>query len=273
MTNEKININLQNVSQTLLMPLLGRALFSQEPYSPLHDKQAVELANSINYDFEKLYKKVKKSTLFWMARPYHFDTAIKLYLEKNPRGIVVNLGAGLETAFHRVDNGDLTWIDLDLPEVISLREKLLPLTDRNHNIAKSILDYTWMDDIEKLGKEFFFLAGGFFMYFTESQVKSIFIEMAKRFSRSELIFDSLSSKKIYHSNKMLRNAKMTNALLQWGLDNPNTLESWSPHIKIMSQIPYFYKIKAMPGFPFGLRAKMFFYDFFNNYRITHLKFC
>lgn len=93
-----------------------------------------------------------------MARAYHFDKAIKEYLSKNPKVIIVNLGAGLKTAFYRVDNGTLKWVDLGLPEVISLREKLLPLTDPNPNIAKSILDYTWMDDIKKLGNEFFHLS-------------------------------------------------------------------------------------------------------------------
>lgn len=41
MNNEKISIDLTGVPQTLLLPLLGRALFSQESYSPLHDERAV----------------------------------------------------------------------------------------------------------------------------------------------------------------------------------------------------------------------------------------
>jgi O-methyltransferase involved in polyketide biosynthesis len=193
--------------------------------------------------------------------------------EPCPKGTIVNLGAGLETAFYRVDNQKLTWIDLDLPEVISLRDKLLSNNDRIHQIAKSVLDYSWMDDVKKHSDECFFFAGGLFMYFTEEQIKALLLEMARRFPRSELIFDSISTKGIYYANKMLTQSKMTDALMQWGVDNTNILESWSQQIKIVSQIPYFKGMKTMKGFPFLIRLKMFIYDSMNKSGITHLKFC
>ena len=82
-------------------------------------------------------------------------------------------------------------------------------------------------------------AGGFLMYFTENQVKSLLLKMAKNFPQSELIFDSIPIKGIKYANRMLDQAKMSNAILQWGLDYGVELENWSTNIKLVSQIPYF----------------------------------
>jgi O-methyltransferase involved in polyketide biosynthesis len=70
--NKLILPDLNGVPQTLLLPLIGRAKFSLEAYSPIKDEKAVELVNSINYDFDNLLKNVNYQTLFWMARAYHF---------------------------------------------------------------------------------------------------------------------------------------------------------------------------------------------------------
>lgn len=173
MNTDKVDIQLKGIPQTLLLPLIGRAKWCELPYSPIRDDRVLKLKQSINYNFDALEKKLTtNASWWWMARAYHFDEAIKNYLIAHPHATIVNLGAGLETAFYRVDNGLLNWVDLDVPEVIDLREKLLPPPTRVRYIAKSILDYSWMDDVKELGTDVFFFAGGFFMYFTPQQVKS-----------------------------------------------------------------------------------------------------
>ena len=110
--------NLKGVPQTLLLPLIGRAMFSQKSYSPTHDEKAVELVSLIDYDFDNLLKdkNVKNSTLFWMARAYHFDKAIKYHLETHPEAVVVNLGCGLDTGFEAgLDTGLEAGCPADFP--------------------------------------------------------------------------------------------------------------------------------------------------------------
>jgi O-methyltransferase involved in polyketide biosynthesis len=267
---KKVSINLEGVSRTLLLPLLGRAKFSQEPYSPIHDERAVKLVNSLDYDFDHLQKQAGKLTLFWMARAYHFDNKIKEYLKNHPRAVIVNLGAGLETNFYRIDNGQLTWVDLDLPEVIELREKLLPPPPRVHYIAQSILDYSWIEDIKRYGADIFLLGAGFFMYFNETQVKSILIEMANHFSQAELVFDIISSKALNHANKFLKNADM-NVSSKWGLNDGKSLEEWSPKIKFISQQSYFKDIKRYT-FPLMWQIRIILGNLFYKHTIIHLKF-
>ena len=46
---------------------------------------------------------------------------------RNPQAAVVHLGCGLDTRFERVDNGQVEWFDLDIPDVMALRESLIPI--------------------------------------------------------------------------------------------------------------------------------------------------
>lgn len=178
----------------------------------------------------------------------------------------------METAFYRVDNGKLTWVDLDLPEVIELRQKLLPPPERVHTIAKSVLDFSWMEDVKKLGKNFFFFGGGFFMYFTEDQVKKIFTQMADNFPDSELIFDSISMKDVEHVNKFLNKANMPSATIHWGITDVKELERWSDKIKTTVKIPYFHNVVTKPNLSLSLRFKMFFYNLVDKGGIVTIKF-
>ena len=272
--NKRKDIDLKGVPQTLLLPLIGRAKFSQKTYSPIQDEKAVELVDTLNYDFENLLKvaNVKQSTLFWMARAYQFDEAIKTYLKKYPDAVIVNLGCGLDTGFNRIDNGQLTWVDIDLPDVMNLRECLLPPTKREIYIRNSVLNYSWMDEVKKLGSNIFFFAGGLFMYFTNDQIKSLFINMANTFPNSNLIFDNISPKGLKHANKMLVKSGMENALLQWSVYDGKILEECSPKIKIVEQHAYFKDIKNKYPFPFSHKLIMYFFDLFHRSGIIHLKF-
>lgn len=273
MNKKKVDIDLEGVPKTLLLPLLGRAKFSQFPNPPIYDEQALKLIEILNYDFDELFRETGYSaSMWWIARAYQFDVAIKHYLKKHPDAVIVNLGAGLDTTFYRVDNGRLTWVDLDLPEVILLRKKLLPAVERVQCINKSLFDLSWMSDLKQLGDKFFFVAGGLFMYFTEEQVKSLLLTMAREFSQAELVFDAIPKGGIKHANKMLDKTKMSQAILKWGLDNGRDIEKWSPDIKFVSQITYFNAIKSKYYFPYFIRLQMFFYDLFEKGGIIHLKF-
>ena len=265
-------ITLTGVPRTLLIPLMVRAQFSQDPASPIHDRLALELVNQINYDFEELARHTGDAALFMLARAWHFDRAIKAWLHRYPLGTVVNLGAGLDTTFYRINDPQVTWIDLDLPDIIQLRKSLLPSSTQIHQIAKSILDFSWMEDVKKQNDPILFFAGGLFMYFTEAEVRRILTSMAENFPNSQLIFDNISTKGLYYANKMLRESDMPDAIMHWGLDDAEDLEEWSPYIRLLNQMPTYRGIKMMSGIPLGNRIKMFFYDFFDSSGITHLTF-
>src|SRR3974390_490678 len=103
-------INLGSVEETLLIPLWGRATISREYPSLLNDTKAVELVGQIDYDFSKLDQTLRYGTnLLHAARAKQIDDKIRAYIAQHPEASVIDLGAGLDTAFYRIDNGSIRW--------------------------------------------------------------------------------------------------------------------------------------------------------------------
>lgn len=271
-TNKKMDLT--GVQKTLLLSLVGRAAFSKLPYSPIKDYKAIEIVNALNYDATQLLldKHFKISILCAIARAYHFDQAIKKFLNQYPRGTIVNLGCGLDTTFNRVDNGLLTWIDIDLPEVIRLREKLLPPSAREHYIAKSILDDSWMEEVKKYGDNVFFFAGGLLMYLNEKHVKATLLKMALKFPRSKLVFDNCSPKGISFGNDLLKQYNIHGVMIKWGILKGSKLKKWSSRIKSVKEHSYFIEIKSKYSFPIRLKLLMYKLDLFQKSGIIYVEF-
>jgi len=208
MNGNKVKVKLSGVSQTLSTPLWGRAQLSKEHGSLFYDEKAIELAEKIEIDYDlsanyvplqvivsnairKLNLPEFGPSLFSALRAKQFDDKTRAFLTEYPHASVVNIGAGLDTTFYRVDNGLLHWYDLDLPAVIDVRRQLLPEPERVTSIAKSLLDPSWCKDINT-EDGVFMIAGGVFMYFEESQVKQFFSMLADNFADAEIVFDTES---------------------------------------------------------------------------------
>lgn len=168
------------------MPLYGRVKVSKTHSSLFNDIKAVEIIERMDYDFSVLDKAVDYVWFTYVARATHFDAKVKAYIKEHPDASVVNLGAGFETEFYRVDNSTIRWYDLDLPELIEVRKQLLPETDRATCIAKSFLDPGWCRDIST-DDGVFIIAGGLFHHFDEPTVRQFFSMLADSLPGCEIV--------------------------------------------------------------------------------------
>ena len=84
------------------------------------------------------------------VRVRYFDDLTQAFLHANENPVVVQLGCGLDTRFWRTDSGTGVQINMDLPEVMRLRQELLPQTDaRCLDWTGSILDRDWMRRLQQ----------------------------------------------------------------------------------------------------------------------------
>jgi O-methyltransferase involved in polyketide biosynthesis len=167
MQQGKVEVKLSGVSETLLSPLWGRAKINRERSALFYDAKAVELVEKIDYDFSARGKVIPGYLPFlFVARAKQFDEKVKAITE-HPRASVVNIGAGLDTTFYRIDNGLIHWYDPDLPAVIDIRKQLLPEPGRVTYLAKSFLDPSWCKDVKQIEEGVFMIAGGVLRYFEE----------------------------------------------------------------------------------------------------------
>jgi len=200
MQQDKVKVELGGISASMLGCLWGRAQVSKEYSSLFYDEKAIELVEKIDYDFstndvpfEDIWFNISGQVnlpefRLGTLRAKQFDNKVTAYIAEHPRASVVNIGAGLDTTFYRVDNGLIHWYDLDLPAVIDIRRQLLPEPDRVTYIAKSLLDPSWCKDINT-EDGVFMIAGGIFMWFERSQVQEFFSMLADNFPSGEIVFN------------------------------------------------------------------------------------
>jgi O-methyltransferase involved in polyketide biosynthesis len=157
-----------------------------------------------------------------VIRTMILDWWVRQFLAEHPEGTVVELGTGLNTRFERTDNGLVRWIDLDLPDTISLRRRFFADTERRRMIAASLLDEDWMAEVEALPGPYLFVSDGVLVYLREEEVTGALGRIAARFPGSRLAFDAYPRATFKYEHRMA--AKRGLALWQWACDDARTLE-------------------------------------------------
>jgi O-methyltransferase involved in polyketide biosynthesis len=230
-------IELQGVTRTLLVPLACRALESIRPDAIIHDPRAVEVYNALGGSPDFLMGMGGMDAFVTAMRVRQFDSFARAFLARNPGGLVVDMGCGLDTRHDRLDDGQLTWLGVDLPEVITLRRELLPDTERSKTIPKSMLEISWLDEVVQRKKPVIFLAEGVFPYFSTANVRPLLMEMAKRFPAAELVCDAASRFISRHHNRTSSVLKRSGTHIRWDARNPQELENWG--LRLLDHWYYF----------------------------------
>ena len=126
--------NFNKISKTLFVPMYGRIYTTEHFPNILNDETAIKLKNKIPPE-EK--PQSQYTYIASAVRSRNIDKYIDNFLKINPEGIIVEIGCGLETTYFRHPNIKNVFYDLDLPEVIDYREKLIPLIPRLFNASKT----------------------------------------------------------------------------------------------------------------------------------------
>lgn len=196
----RYKIEKNTVQETLIIPLYARKMCSELYPNLYRDEAARRLMNAVDYDFSALQKKSHKLMQrfgFLEAAMRQNDLAFEVreYLKSYPNAAVVNLGCGLDCTGRACDNGHCKIYNLDFPDVIAVRNQLLPAGDREENIPCDLNDTSWFERIDASGGAVFFAAGVFY-YFLKEQVKTLVRAMADAFQGGVLVFDAANEKAV-----------------------------------------------------------------------------
>ena len=212
--------DLGEVQKTLFIPLSARAREARKKRPILDDPMAAEIAESTDFDVTR-YGRGWGSTAV-VLRTAIFDAWVRRFLAEHPSGTVVEIGAGLNTRFERVDNGTVHWIDLDLPDTIRLRRKFFADSPRRRMIAASVLDERWLEAVQELPGPYFFVADGVLVYLPEDGVSRTLERIAAQFPRALISFDTYPLQTFRRQHQMA--AKRDIAQWVWACDDPRLLE-------------------------------------------------
>ena len=218
---DKQQVRLGAVQETLFIPLAARARETQKKHPVLRDPRAAEMVRSIDYDTAKYGRGA--GGLVTVLRTAIIDFWVRSFLAAHPAARVVEIGTGLNTRFERVDNGQVHWFDLDLPDVIELRRAFFADTERRRMVAASVLDEEWLPAVARSRGPYFFVADGVLVYLPEEQVTAALARIARRF-RGALIALDTYPKRTFDQQHRLAARKGIDARWAWACDDPRSLE-------------------------------------------------
>ncbi len=234
--------DLSGVAETMLITLYFRAVESRRPDALLRDEKAAALVERMSGDFDKVRRmpisEIDRTTIILRLR--EFDRRARDFMARHPGAPVVHFGCGLDTRFERVDDGRVEWYDLDFPEVIDLRRRLLGDGGKRHRfIGRSLFDAAWLDELgPRSGRRCLFLAEGVSMYCSEAEVRWLVLLLRDRFPGAEFVFDAFSPFHVWMSNRRIPSYKLETRF-RFGTWSGRKIERWGDGIRLNGDWGFF----------------------------------
>ena len=237
----KYKIEKNTVQETLIMPLYAGKVCTELYPNLYRNETAVRLINEIDYDFSEAEKNSRSlmqrfGALEVAMRQNDLAWEVRDYLKDHPKAAVVNLGCGLDSTGRSCDNGSCKIYNLDFPDVIAVRNELLPADEREKNIPCDLNDTEWLEKIDASGGAIFF-ASGVFYYFLTKQVKALVQAMANAFPGGVLVFDAANRIAVKMIAKTwLKSAKIKDVGAYFAVsDAKDELSLWDSRLKVTSR--------------------------------------
>ncbi|PIE54488.1 MAG: hypothetical protein CSA35_05975 [Dethiosulfovibrio peptidovorans] len=197
--------DLSSVSKTLYVPLVGRIYASHHHRDILYDPKALSVEDKLPPQVFDMKGQSEYTLLASAVRARLVNDRIQNFLKAHPGATVVNVGCGLDTSYDVNANNSARWFSLDLPEVIELRRTLFPEGERETYLARSMFDYSWIDDVKSQtgSRPVLVTAAGVLHYFHEDQVVD-FLRHLAGFGRNQVLFDAVSPVGLWFSRRYVR---------------------------------------------------------------------
>ena len=252
---EKFKVETGTVQETLMMPLYGRVYCEEHFPNTFPNKAAKRAAEQVDYDFTKVQSS-ELNMVVWGLRARMLQDAAKTYLAKHPKATIINLGCGLDLSFEEVDNGTCRFINMDLPDVIAAREKIVSCREREFNLAGDLMDFTWMKKIQSepynanVSDGIYIISGGVLMYFHTADMKKFFLALAEAFPGGGICFDGENQRGVDKSNKVVQKTG-NGTKIYFPIENSKEMfASWGDCFRNVTEWPFPDYVKKSKEIPF-----------------------
>jgi O-methyltransferase involved in polyketide biosynthesis len=168
------------------------------------------------------------------------DDRVRAFIRGHPDAVVVDLGAGLDSGFYRVDPPpSVDWYSLDLPGILALRDEVLPADPHSHSVPVSVAEKRWPEGIPG-DRPTMLVADGLFAFLPEAVIVAVFRRITEHFGAGELAFNDygrigwvskLALK--FAPQKMFKDVGS-----QWGyagFKDAHHPETWNPRLTLVEE--------------------------------------
>jgi methyltransferase (TIGR00027 family) len=245
---------LNTISETALITLKSRAVETEKQPSLIRDPLSLMLMDKLNsfelsHEQHRILERKPPVTLssYIALRARKYDAYAGAFLQENPSGLVISLGAGFDTRYWRISAGPGKYVEVDLPEVVSVKKELLGNLLEYDLMGCSVLEKQWMDQVAAIQKEhILFLAEGLLMYLPEKEVIQLFQQLASTFKNSQIVFEVVDRKytrglrkKMVESKMKRRGGTEAGASYSYGISEGKDILAYANNIKIVEEWSYF----------------------------------
>lgn len=237
-----------DVQETALIPLAIKASETARKNARITDLKAKEIIDTLGVDVSKYDPFLSHEGV--VARTLMFREKLKELIKKHPSAVGINLGCGFDDKFIQVDNGKITWFDVDLPDQIKVRRKVYSDRSRCVMIEGSALDGKWTHLIPK-SDMYLVVMEGVMEYFSKEQVKTCLNMLCDSFEHGYLLVE-LHSPFLEKNSKHHDAVKHTNATFGWGTKTGEEYIPLEPRLTLVSEQSYNDEMKK-----YSIRGKMF----------------
>lgn len=222
-------IKLSGVPETMLQTVYARAKESRGR-GAIHDAKAEEIIEKLDYNFSLADKDTAMHSGV-IARTIVLDRMTKEWLASHPGAVVVNIACGLDTRCYRM-SGNAHWYNLDLPETMAVREKLLPESGTISQIAMSAME-DWGSEISEQNVQVLIVIEGLTMYLNAKNVQQIFAVISSRFSQATIFVETMNPMIVKRFKE--KSIEGSHAKFTWGIKNGKALAELLPGFRFMEE--------------------------------------
>ena len=240
--SEENNRRMQGVADTLYIPLTARIYVSKRFPEYFYDEKSLSTENAIPDDSiaRNSNEYVQMASV---ARYFNLDEMAKAFMVQHGRCNIINLGAGLETAYFRLKPAEAVFYEMDFPEVIAERRRVLGEADNEILIPGDLFDLAWAESIDTSVPSLL-VVSGVFQYCHEPQILRFIEEVKERFGHAELIFDGTNRRGLAYANRYVRKTGNTGAMMHFCLDDGRAFAAKSG-TRFIAQRPFFTQARKM----------------------------
>ncbi|KAK0616704.1 S-adenosyl-L-methionine-dependent methyltransferase [Immersiella caudata] len=245
-TTSKIQIPFKGIPETMLATLTMRAQDAAPSSSTsqyLNDVWAQPVLDKLDYSPAK--ERIDRIE-FVLLRAKQFDDWTCEFLAEHAgkeEGVtVLHLACGLDSRCFRVgcfgsedgrevargmgDGWKVGWIDVDLPEVVKVREMAMPRPVEENGreytlLAKDVTDKKWLEDEIPADRPTLVIMEGLLMYLERKEVERLIKRICDRFPKGQIIADVLGRKFIARQKRATA-IHRTGAIMVSAVDHAET---------------------------------------------------
>ena len=245
---QEMDLQFGDVQETALIPLAIKASETVRPNARIKDLKAKEIIDTLGVDVSKFDPFLSHEGV--VARTIMFREELKKLIARYPDALCINLGCGFDDKFSQVDNGRITWFDVDLADQIEVRRKVYEDRERCTMLEGSALEGDWTKKLPQ--KEMTIIVmEGVLEYFSKEQVKTCLHMLCDSFPKGYLLAELHSPflEKLGSHHDAIKN---TNATVGWGTRSGREYLDLESRLKYVSEKSYNEEMKK-----YSIRGKLF----------------